>query len=87
MSSRKTATRQSEVLCELLDTIRGPKQPLLYQGERYSLHTTTSSALGPNWLTYPAEWIKDRLDGKPMESKNLLLDSMGETHPFEIPRR
>ncbi len=76
-----------EYTYELLDTIKGPKQLLLYQGERHGLHTAPSSALGPNWLTYIAEWIKDRLDGKPMESKNLLVDPMGQTRPFEIPRR
>jgi dipeptidyl aminopeptidase/acylaminoacyl peptidase len=76
-----------EYTYELLDTIKAPKQLLLYQAEKHGLHTTSSSALGPNWGVYIAEWIKDRLDGKPMESKNILVDLMGQTHLFEIPRR
>jgi fermentation-respiration switch protein FrsA (DUF1100 family) len=57
-----------EYTYELLDTIKSPKQLVLYQGEKHALHSTSSSALGPNWGVYIAEWIKDRLDGKPMES-------------------
>lgn len=76
-----------EYTYELLDTIKAPKQLLLYQAEKHGLHTTSSSALGPNWGVYIAEWLKDRLDGKPMESKNILVDLMGQTHLFEIPRR
>jgi dienelactone hydrolase len=76
-----------EYTYELLDTIKAPKQLLLYQAEKHGLHTTSSSALGPNWGVYIAEWIRDRLDGKPMESKNILVDLMGQTHLFEIPRR
>jgi len=76
-----------EYTYELLNTIQTPKQLVLYQGEKHALHSTSSSALGPNWGVYTAEWIKDRLDGKPAESKNILVDLMGQTHPFEIPRR
>jgi dienelactone hydrolase len=76
-----------ECTYELLDTIKAPKQLLLYQAEKHGLHTTSSSTLGPNWGVYIAEWIKDRLDGKPMESKNILVDLMGQTHLLEIPRR
>jgi dienelactone hydrolase len=75
-----------EYTYELLDTIKAPKQLLLYQAEKHGLHTTSSSTLGPNWGVYMAEWIKDRLEGKRMESKNILVDLMGQTHPFEIPR-
>lgn len=76
-----------EYTYELLETIKAPKQLLLYQAEKHGLHTTSSSTLGPNWGVYIAEWTKDRLDGKQMESKNILVDLMGQTHLFEIPRR
>jgi hypothetical protein len=33
------------------------------------------------------DWLKDRLDGKPMESKYMLVDLLGQTHAIEIPRR
>jgi fermentation-respiration switch protein FrsA (DUF1100 family) len=76
-----------EYTYELLETIKPPKELLLYQAETHGLNTTTSSALGPHWLTYMAEWIKDRLDGRPMESKYILVDLAGQTHFIEIPGR
>jgi len=76
-----------EYTYELLRAIPSSKELLLYQGEKHALHSTSSSALGPNWGVYTAEWIKDRLDGKPAESKNILVDLMGQTHPFDFPRR
>ena len=74
-----------EYTYELLNTIKAPKQLVLYQSERHGLHTSSSSALGPNWGVYMAEWIKDRLDGNPMESKNILVDLMGQIKVIEIP--
>ncbi len=58
-----------EYTYDLLDRIKAPKQLVLYQAEKHALHSASSSALGPNWGVTVAEWIKDRLDGKPMESK------------------
>jgi len=75
-----------EYTYELLDSIKAPKQLVLYQAEKHALHSTSSTALGPNWGVYIAEWIKDCLDGRPMESKNILVDLIGQTHDFEIPR-
>ncbi len=75
-----------EYTYQLLNTIKSPKQLLLYQGEEHGLHTTTSSALGPHWGVYEADWIKDRLDGKPMETRYTLVDMIGQTHDMKIPR-
>ena len=75
-----------EYTYKLLNRIKAPKQLVLYQGEKHALHSTSSTALGPHWGVYIAEWIKDRLDGKPMESKSIIVDLLGQTHPFEIPR-
>jgi cephalosporin-C deacetylase-like acetyl esterase len=74
-----------EYTYELLNKIKAPKQLVLYQGEKHALHSTSSTALGPHWGVYIAEWIKDRLDGKPMESKSIMVDLLGQTHVFEIP--
>jgi dienelactone hydrolase len=76
-----------EYTYELLDTIKAPKELLLYQGERHGLRSTTSSVLGPNPAVYAADWIKDRLEGKPMESKHIMVDLMGQTHLFSPPHR
>jgi dienelactone hydrolase len=74
-----------EYTYELLDSIKAPKQLLLYQGERHGLNTTTSTAFGPNPQTYMADWLKDRLDGKPVAAQQLLVDMMGQIHltPWE----
>jgi len=74
-----------EYTYKLLNRIKAPKQLVLYQGEKHALHSTSSTALGPHWGVYIAEWIKDRLDGKPMESKSIMVDLLGQTHAFEIP--
>lgn len=69
-----------EYTYELLASIRAPKELLLYQGERHGLNTTSSSALGPNTLTYLADWLKDCLDGKPIASRHVLVDLLGQAH-------
>ena len=76
-----------EYTYDLLDRIKAPKQLVLYQAEKHALHSAGSSALGPNWGVTIAEWIKDRLEGKPMESKNIFVDLSGQTRAFEPPRR
>jgi alpha-beta hydrolase superfamily lysophospholipase len=76
-----------EYTYELLETIKAPKELLLYQGERHALHTNSATALGPSWLGYMLEWLKDRLGGKPMESQYTLVDLLGQTQPLETPKR
>jgi cephalosporin-C deacetylase-like acetyl esterase len=71
----------------LLEKIRAPQELLLYQGERHALHTNSATALGPSWLGHMLDWLKDRVDGKPMESRYTLVDLLGQTHAIEIPRR
>jgi pimeloyl-ACP methyl ester carboxylesterase len=71
----------------LLGRIKAPKELLLYQGERHALHTDSATALGPSWLGYMLDWLRDRVDGKPMESKYTLVDLVGQTRPMEIPAR
>jgi alpha-beta hydrolase superfamily lysophospholipase len=76
-----------EYTYELLEKIGAPKELLLYQGERHALHTNSATALGPSWLGYMLDWLKDRLEGKPMESRYTLVDLLGQTHAMEIPCR
>jgi hypothetical protein len=41
---------------------------LVYQQGRHALSLPTSSvASGPNWLTYSADWLLDRVKGLPAE--------------------
>ncbi len=55
---------------DLYDEITAPKQMVVYRGERHSL----SGALG--WQTMVADWMKDRLEGKPMRSESILVDAV-----------
>jgi|GEM_PF-5339421 hypothetical protein len=72
---------QRWILDNIIKTVgKAPKQLLLYQGERHGLHTTSSTALGPNPQTYIADWLRDRLDGRPMASQHMLVDMMGQVH-------
>lgn len=54
---------------DLYDDISGPKQIVVYRGERHSL----SGALG--WETMIADWMKDSVEGKPMQSERILIDA------------
>lgn len=76
-----------EYTYDLLNEIKAPKELLLYQGERHALHTNSATALGPSWLGYMLDWLKDRIDGKDMETKYTLVDLIGQTHQMEIPMR
>ena len=39
---------------------------------------SSSADLGPNPATLMADWLKDRLDSKPMESQHVLIDMAGQ---------
>ncbi len=67
-----------EYTYKLLHEVKSPKELLLYQGERHGLNTTTSSALGPDAQTYMADWLLDRLEGKPALSQHRLVDMQGQ---------
>ena len=67
-----------ECTYQLLDTITAPKQMVLYEGADHGLGGSASSDLGPNPQTLIADWLKDRLDGKPMASQHTLIDMTGQ---------
>lgn len=56
---------------DLYEEITAPKQIVVYRGERHSL----SGALG--WQSLVADWLKDRLEGKPMQSERMYTDAAG----------
>jgi fermentation-respiration switch protein FrsA (DUF1100 family) len=75
-----------EFTYELLREIPGPKELLLYQGERHSLHGGPASALGPSHQAYIADWLRDRLEGRPMEgSRRIYVDVTGREHVSPLP--
>ena len=53
---------------ELVAACASPSAMLLYQQGRHALSLPTSSvASGPNWLTYSADWLLDRVNDKPVD--------------------
>ena len=64
----------------LLDTIAAPKQMLVYEGADHGISNAVAVGLGPSNTTFQAEWLKDRLDGKPMPTKHMKVDAYGRVH-------
>ncbi len=69
-----------EFTYDLLETVSAPKQMLLYEGAEHGIGGVPSSSLGPNPATFQADWIKDRMDGKPMQDKHMKVDASGQVH-------
>jgi hypothetical protein len=69
-----------EFTYELLESVRSPKQLLIYEGADHGIGGSSSVELGPNPATFVADWLKDCLDGKPMKSQHILVDMAGQTH-------
>ena len=78
-----------EYTYDLMDTISAPKQLLVYEGAEHGLVGSLAAALGPSQSTFMADWLKDRLDGKPMQTKHMKVDAGGQIHEstFEEARK
>jgi pimeloyl-ACP methyl ester carboxylesterase len=68
-----------------------PAPMLVYQQGRHALSLPTPSvALGPNWVTYTADWLLDRVTGVPAEDYVDYVLPTGRTerrtHPKESGR-
>jgi dienelactone hydrolase len=62
----------------LLRTVKGPKQMVVYQESRHSVGNVPSANLGPFPLILVADWMADRLAGKPLASERWFVRSNGE---------
>ena len=69
-----------ECTYQLLESIPAPKELLLYEGADHGIGGSSAAELGPNPANYLANWLKDRLDGVPMESRHIFVDLAGQTH-------
>ena len=78
-----------EYTYQMLDAIAAPKQMLLYEGTNHGVAGSPAATNGPNPRTFIADWLKDRLDGKPMETKHMKVDAAGTVHEstFEEARK
>jgi pimeloyl-ACP methyl ester carboxylesterase len=61
----------------------GPSPIVMYQGERHALSGASSIVLGPKYMTLAADWLLDRVNGKPAEEflEVVLADGRSERRP------
>ncbi len=60
-----------EFIYELMDEIPGPKVLVIFEGEKHSISNPRARALAADWLT-------DRLDGKPFKSEKIYVELGGK---------
>jgi fermentation-respiration switch protein FrsA (DUF1100 family) len=65
---------------ELFDLIKSPKKLVVFEGANHSVSEGMSTRLGENRNTLIADFLKDRIDGKPMTSEKVVVDSTGREH-------
>jgi fermentation-respiration switch protein FrsA (DUF1100 family) len=61
----------------LLSALDVPKQYVVYAEARHSMGGGSSVMLGPSPRSLAAEWMLDRLNGKPFPSERWHVDSAG----------
>src|SRR5262245_25320867 len=62
----------------LVKSVNGPKQMVVYQESRHSVGNVASANLGPFPPILVADWLADRLAGKPMPSEHWFVRSNGQ---------
>ena len=69
---------------ELAAKCGGPAPIVVYQGERHALSgSSTSTVLGPRYANVVADWLWDRVNGRPAEEylEYVLTDGSVERRP------
>lgn len=72
---------------ELAACAGGPSPILMYQGERHALSGAASIVLGPKYMSYAADWLLDRVNGKPAEEFLDLVLADGRVERRAHPRQ
>ena len=72
---------------ELAARAGGPSPILMYQGERHALSGASSIVLGPKYMSYAADWLLDRVNGKPAEEVLDLVLADGRIERRPHPRQ
>lgn len=67
-----------EYTSEVIKKVPHPKKLVIYEGERHSIRSPFARDLA-------ADWIKDRLDGKPMKSEKLFVEISGRELVESLP--
>ena len=63
---------------ELFDLIEAPKRLVVYQGANHSMKFAASADLGEDVDSLVYDWLRDRVDGKPVSSERIWVDSRGQ---------
>ncbi len=62
----------------LINTVNGPKQMVVYQESRHSVGNVPAANLGPFPPILVADWMADRLAGKPFANEHWFVRSNGQ---------
>ena len=57
---------------DLFHEIKAPKKLIVYEGETHGCESYSNDI-----SILVADWLKDRLDGKPMETEQIFVDTSG----------
>jgi len=70
---------------ELFALITAPKRLVIYEGANHGVGEAPSAANGEDQVTMLADWLLDRVNGKPAVSERVWIDSAGRARaePFE----
>jgi dienelactone hydrolase len=63
---------------DLIAALKGPKQMVIYQESRHSVGNVPAANLGPFPPILVADWLADRLAGKPFISERWYVTGLGE---------
>jgi len=69
---------------ELFRLISAPKRLVIYEGANHGVGDAPSVANGEDKVTMLADWLLDRVNGKPVVSERVWIDSSGraKSEPF-----
>lgn len=62
----------------LLQSVKGPKRLVIYQGGKHSVGSAPGANLGPSPTGLVADWMEDRLAGKPFASERWFVTVNGQ---------
>lgn len=62
---------------ELLRLMNVPKRLVIYEGANHGVGDAPSVTLGEDKVTMLADWLRDRVDGKPVRSERVFIESTG----------
>ncbi len=63
---------------KMFSVMSAPRQLIIYQESKHSVGFVPSANLGPNPYLTMADWMRDRMAGKPLASERWFVDSAGK---------